>query len=258
MRQSDTEVATVRLGFVIGSAVEPAIARTLGHPLPPDSESLVLFDLANDDLWATGDGRHHPMRIEVDGWAAPGGSPCGPLVDQAVEVVARVDDDWTLRVEGAIDGEGVLRWQRYVFEPARSDVSDLSQRHLRKLGYGAVLDAASRWLRHELSTNVLGDHWQDRPKNPGRAGRSDYDYLPIARRYAAACAEDPRRVIQRLIAEEADEGRFATAAQLKARIGRARDRGLLTPAPAGRAGGELTDKALAMIEHMEGAGHGEH
>lgn len=222
--------------------------------IEPGTRSLEGFDVVDvfpvdEDRWATAGGAHRPMRLEVEG---PDDDEVRHRNAEHVEVVAQLDADWQLRVEVILRPDRTLRHGRVTFEPMHDEAGDLGARHLRRLGYGDVLDVADGWLRHMLAVQVLGVDWYHAPDNPGRAGKSDWEYLDIARRYAAACETDPHKPIQVLLEEEAAAGRHATAAQLKARVRRARkERGLLTEVTTGRAGGELTPKALAMIAELE-------
>jgi len=82
-------------------------------------------------------------------------------------------------------------------------------------------------------------------------GRSDAFYADLARRYVGLTRSGTRNPIRALTAELNDQGIHfaeATVADLlrKAR----RDLGLLTEAPQGRSGGELTDKAMTLIDQV--------
>jgi hypothetical protein len=93
----------------------------------------------------------------------------------------------------------------------------------------------------------------------GRAGRPDSAYLPIAVRYVQLLHEGDTKPIKTLAKELG-----LRPEQVRDLVRRCRDRGLLTKIPrhptsrrgAGVAGGELTDKALRLIE--EGEDDGEH
>lgn len=78
-------------------------------------------------------------------------------------------------------------------------------------------------------------------RRPGRAGRPDRDYAALAQRYvelitAAATVGD--------LADEMNLSESTVRNQLV----EARKRGLLTAPPRGRAGGELTERARALLE----------
>src|ERR1039458_7591718 len=78
----------------------------------------------------------------------------------------------------------------------------------------------------------------------GRRGRPDSELAEIAAAYVRCCAEHPTRPMVALAKE-----RGLDPSQLRGLLNQARNwnRGLLTEAPAGRAGGMLTDKAKALI-----------
>jgi hypothetical protein len=108
---------------------------------------------------------------------------------------------------------------------------------LRKLGRPAFLTPE---LRRHL--RALSKQYAAQPR-PGRPGRSDADYAIVAAEYVALVESAHRSPTQAM----AD--RYEQNAQT---IGRwlhiARQRGLLTDAPKGRAGGDLTDKARRLLE----------
>ena len=81
-----------------------------------------------------------------------------------------------------------------------------------------------------------------RRKRPGRAGRLDLEYA----RTAGAYVKHMRRSTTPL-ADLAGE-MCLSASQVRSILYEARRRGLLTAAPKGRAGGELTEKALRLLE----------
>jgi hypothetical protein len=86
------------------------------------------------------------------------------------------------------------------------------------------------------------------PRRPGRAGRPDLFYAEKAARYVEALRDHPRDVIRHLVAEDAaaghpenDEERWRGWLKI------ARQRVLLTPAPPGRAGGQLTPHCRRLL-----------
>lgn len=92
---------------------------------------------------------------------------------------------------------------------------------------------------------------RDLSRRPGRRGRSDLNYLPIAVRYAELVAAGDPTPVKTMAAE--NEGRPGMTDLVR----RCRERGLLTKGNQGRAGGALTDKALRLLEEQEGRS-GEH
>ncbi len=82
----------------------------------------------------------------------------------------------------------------------------------------------------------------------GRARRPDRPYAVWAQRYVEAQEADPRRPLAWLVDRYGVEaGGTETEAGIRAKLTQARRRGLLTSAPSGRAGGELTDKARRLL-----------
>src|SRR5439155_8054666 len=88
-------------------------------------------------------------------------------------------------------------------------------------------------------------------KRPGRAGRSDEFYAVWAAAYVNALANGSRNPIVDLAAAPPIEsgGRRGpeSSATVRAIVSRARQRGILGPAPSGRAGGDLTPKARRIL-----------
>jgi hypothetical protein len=76
---------------------------------------------------------------------------------------------------------------------------------------------------------------------PGRKGRGDTEYARVARRYVELLGthEQPTVVL-------ADELALSST-QARSVLAQARARGLLTEAPKGRAGGQLTAKAIELL-----------
>lgn len=121
-------------------------------------------------------------------------------------------------------------------------------RDLARLGLGAVNKALGLVLSDPATVARLGDRWgaQDLP-HPGSRGRDDLFYARLAQAYVEALAEAPRAPLRRMLDEAAAAGEHETADGLRGRLRRARERGFLTAAPVGQAGGELTPKATAIL-----------
>lgn len=125
-------------------------------------------------------------------------------------------------------------------------------RWLRNTGLKQALDSAAtilQWDRH--LHDLPGGRWRAAPKRTGRAGTPDLHYARVAADYVAALDEAPRSPTKAMVAAAAARGEFVTEAQLRAQLGRARKRGLLTTAPAGRPGGRLTAKAERLLRQAE-------
>lgn len=133
-------------------------------------------------------------------------------------------------------------------ELSASAEGQVSAAILRRLGLDALNRARERVLQYdETLQGLAGGQWSRRGRRPGRAGQPDVFYAQWARRYVSALEVAPRAPLQHLIAAEESEGRFATTAQLRGLITRARKRGMLTPPPLGLPGGELTEKAKMLL-----------
>lgn len=84
------------------------------------------------------------------------------------------------------------------------------------------------------------------PRRPGRRGRDDRHYASVAALYLETCREatkdEDRDVMTRL------GGKLhLSESTIRGQLGEARRRGLLTEAPAGRSGGELTNRARQIL-----------
>jgi hypothetical protein len=86
-------------------------------------------------------------------------------------------------------------------------------------------------------------------KEAGRRGRSDLFYAEIASAYVSLAAA--RAPIQRLRDRlEEEEGLYFAEATVRDFVNQARRRGLLTPSPPGRPGGELTTQAQELLSRL--------
>ena len=120
----------------------------------------------------------------------------------------------------------------------RATLGDLTRRV--SVGFvGRILGA----LAPEITRTLDDDHTHPRP---GRAGRDDHFYAVWAARYAERAAYTPRPIAE--LADEHDR----PPTRLREYIAEARRRGLLTATRPGRSGGQLTDKARALLEDSAG------
>lgn len=103
----------------------------------------------------------------------------------------------------------------------------------------ALLRGPEHPYRDRLPVEVW-DRWEQQP-HPGRAGHPDLEYALLAAKYVelVQTSEHPVRDLAKA------EGR--SEPRIRGLLTAARSRGLLTAAPSGRAGGELTDKAKALL-----------
>lgn len=120
----------------------------------------------------------------------------------------------------------------------------LSYRLLRRLRIGA-LEAAARRQMMEAPKVVaaLPKTWAvDAARRPGSRGRDDVHYAEVAAAYVAAFKAGSDRPVV-----DVAESLYVAPKTVSNKLFRARERGLLTSPPRGRAGGELTDKAKALL-----------
>lgn len=187
-----------------------------------------------------------PMRIEYD-------------VDSSGElvVVADVlDGTWRLRLRLAPPADNPQ-----VVEISLRPAGDVPQRHtaigtrlIRRLGYGDVLEELDRWFSDAMIARRLGEAWSRPVARPGRRGRAAVEYAVWARDYVTALEADPGRPIRWMIEKAAEEGVTRTEPEIRWYLTEARRRDLLTPAPRGRAGGQLTPLAKQLLDQLDGEG----
>jgi len=79
-------------------------------------------------------------------------------------------------------------------------------------------------------------------RRSGRRGRRDIEHALLAQRYVELVDEGDRSP-NRTLADEYQ----TSAKQISKRISQCRDKGFLTSAPAGKAGGELTPKTMNVL-----------
>lgn len=149
------------------------------------------------------------------------------------------------------------------------DVSRASVATAQKDARKIIEEFADRYPEASAMRNLAEMGWDasaraaaaidDLTRRPGRAGRPDSAYLPIAVRYVQKLHEGDTKPIKTLAKEFG-----LRPEQVRDLVRRCRDKELLTEIPrhptsrrgGGIAGGELTDKALRLIE--EGDDDGEH
>jgi hypothetical protein len=125
----------------------------------------------------------------------------------------------------------------------RADDPTFGARAMRRAGYGAVLDLVDRTLGDwAVATHFLGKEWRRQTTRPGRRGRPDLFYAEWASRYVTALAAGPNP-----LAALVDLDHGYTEGAIRGYLHEARNRLLLTAAPPGKAGGELTKKGRATL-----------
>lgn len=127
----------------------------------------------------------------------------------------------------------------------------VTSRLLRRLPLGEIVEAVRSELRmiardirpHGGAGTVGADRAEQFARRPGRAGRSDRDYAEVAAAYVAILATSDPRPVETLAAQT-----FLSPSQIRNVLYEARRRELLTKAPPGRPGGQLTDKCRRTLE----------
>lgn len=144
----------------------------------------------------------------------------------------------------------LFRCEQWGVSPWKSATTP-SARLLRRVPFGElVADAREMLIRraqkmpdlpqlqrvHDLAAALA--------ERPGRRGRQDIEYARIAREYVARLDEPaPVRALS--------EALFLSEQRTRNVLMEARQRGLLTTPPKGRAGGKLTAKAKAILKEAE-------
>jgi hypothetical protein len=140
-------------------------------------------------------------------------------------------------------------------EPTYDEDRDLTTSMFRELPIAAMRRAALDYIRQELEPFDRSKRGQREPNarrwvtewdRPGRRGRPDYDYAVLAEKYVRLLSE--RRPIEVLAEREQ-----ISPAHVRNMLHEARRRELLTRVGQGRAGGELTEKAMRELEANDGA-----
>jgi hypothetical protein len=227
MPQQTTDTDTLSLLVLAG----PDVYARLHAPAPAET-----WDAAQ--VWDALDRHRSPVRVSIEYRPTPAGA-------EDVTVYAVTDGlgvRWKLRLVTGGTGDPFAVDS---VEVHSRDGQPVGRRLLARLGLGRVHRALDRARSDPAAAAVLGERWGAvvAPK-PGRRGRPDLHYARAALDYVEALEAAPRAPVRYLI-EQA--GGHMTADEIKARVRRARERGLLTKATKGRAGGRLTSKARKLL-----------
>jgi hypothetical protein len=158
------------------------------------------------------------------------------------------------RLEVTGEVTDTTRWHNAVQQGRRipaapAPVEGITRRMLRDVPLGGFVVAMRTEANHSLddlppiATGVVTaalERFAVIPR-PGRSGRDDYDYATFAAMYVERVPSPTAK------AELADELGLSPT-QVGHLLYEARKRDLLTEAPRGKAGGELTDKARRLLE----------
>lgn len=184
---------------------------------------------------ASGRGVVVPMRIEFTYGQS----------DDPVEVVFDMDGGLVGRYTFSVHGETIVPG-RLTVESSGTDPADDP---LRRLDDGpTVRRQLEQWLRHPLVAGLLGRPLVVAHRRPGRRGSDPLVYATWAARYVAALRVDERRPAREMVRQLTERGEYVTLKQVTNAVHRARRLGMLTPTPAGRAGGQLTARAVELLQ----------
>jgi hypothetical protein len=165
---------------------------------------------------------------------------------QFTEIVCEVEGypDWQIIPEVVASDRG-LALQRLTIEP-KGDLPEggITTQLLRQLRTGALIAS----LR--AASNRLDRYVGMRPDlavstRVGRRGRDDRHYAKWAAAYVKALTRSPNPI------HELSHRHQLSPSALRNLMHACRRRGLLTPSPPGRAGGELTPKARRLLEESQ-------
>jgi len=179
---------------------------------------------------------------------------CSDVPGFEIEVVLARDSALGVRSIGLMPDHPLVgkRGSRYKPPPARP----LTRRALQAVPLGELERLARAHLAEVVDANDQGVMRlaDEHPaimatirssagfKRQGRRGRGDVFYAEAAAVYRDEVQADPSRATVRAAARLGLD-----ASQLRGVLGQARRRGLLTSAPAGRAGGSPTEKARRLL-----------
>lgn len=138
-------------------------------------------------------------------------------------------------------------------DPGRLPTEGITVAALRAVRLGTIQAELNEILAREENLGRLPsarvDGFRSNPR-PGRGGRDPYDYAVWAQRYVEKLGT--RHPIRELMQEHPGYSEHA----IRARLNRARAKGLLTDSPPGKAGGELTEKAKLILRSGRGTERG--
>jgi hypothetical protein len=168
------------------------------------------------------------------------------------EIVCELDGypGWRILPEVAVTDRGLLL-RRLVIEPANGmPESGITTRMLRQLRTGELI--ASLRTAARLSEQLFGQAPDlTVTTRVGRRGRDDQYYARWAAAYVEALGRSPRPV------EDLAARHNLSASQIRNLMHACRRRGMLTASPRGRAGGELTERTIALLQEDSSGKHHE-
>ena len=154
--------------------------------------------------------------------------------------------EWVQKAVFDIDAPGIPLIELQLFPATQSPPPHgLTVDVVRSIRFGPLHVGVREYLQLPFNTGAILDTDRNElggARRPGRRGRDPVFYAEWAARYVNACrtSETPLPVL-------ADEYAFGEST-IRGFLGEARRRGLLTTAPAGKAGGELTEKGKRLLD----------
>jgi len=201
-----------------------------------------------------------PGRLMIVGKELPGDGP-------TARVLFEVNDLPDVRVAVRL---AVATGELVAIEVGDSDVisgsasavpKPISARLLRRVPFGEIESAARLLLKWELAVRhhheapevraMLGDGGRQlreslaEARRPGRRGRNDAPYASLAAEYVKRLASTTTPVKDLALEMHFSDHRIRNM------LAEARRRGLLTRPPSGKSGGQLTEKAVALLAQKE-------
>lgn len=138
----------------------------------------------------------------------------------------------------------------YVPRPPEIPEGGLPMRALRHIRTSDAFADARQYQRMLPGSPLLRGLTEEvlkAPRRPGRSGRNDRFYAELAAAYVETIDAGSRTPVKDLTAKLREQELHYTEPSVRDLIHDARRRGLLTASPKGRAGGRLTDKAIAAL-----------
>jgi hypothetical protein len=131
----------------------------------------------------------------------------------------------------------------------------ITSRLIREVKIASHMDEARKLMRATWDWPEVGSYERhgfttrgiEQSPRPGRRGHPDVFYAELAAAYVEKLAKGSRRPV----ADLASGHRHLSAARASELIHRAREKGMLTPGPQGKAGGELTEKARMLLDQRK-------
>ena len=191
------------------------------------------------------------MHPEFPGWRflvtfSPAGVPVG----------FRIEADKGFRMDPWLSGDPAIANAGH-----SPTAPPITARFLRQLPLGEIQNAARHAVlksaaaddrAREAPERSVTEHWErtfDETRRPGRRGRDDRFYAELAAAYVDRV--QVKKPSARPVEDLANDMGYSPS-QIRNLLYVARKRELLTSAPAGRPGGELTAKARHLLEAGEG------